>query len=902
MLKLKLAAGLIGCLAATSMLWPGFASGLGLAPVPASPASATSAGAFSDPAGDVGGGWCSVTGADYDAFAPSTWKIVADLGARPVAAAGADRDPQGLDAAPNGVDLEASSGDTALGADAPAGSDTAPDTGAEPLDDDDAAPGDAPQGVAALDVATVTAAVETASVNSDADDPAIWIHPTDPSQSLVIGTDKSYGLFTWDLAGRQVQVIPGGQPNNVDVRYGFPLRGQPVDIVVTGNESGNRLQIYKVDPATRQLVNIGGPGIQVGVNPTYGFCLYHSPTTGRFHGFINDKDGRVEQWELEDLGGVVSGRRVRSFDVGTQTEGCAADDQTGDFYIGEEGVGFYKYGAEPGAGSTRIQVDNVSGPNLDADVEGIAIYYGPNGGGYLLVSSQGDSTFAVYNRKPPHAFVTSFTIGAGNGIDAVGSTDGIDVTNAGLGGNFAQGLFVAHDGSNDRGANNYKLVRWADIARSASPPLLIDTASYNPRGQAAPLPTAPAGNPTNPPATSAPPTNTPRPGATSTPPGASESMAMAPGESAIVSCPGGRLTIKSQSAGQIELACEAAAAPTLPPTATAGVQPTATRTATSATQPTAARTATPTTRPAPTSTPPGASGGNPLPGPQDPPNGASPFNARRIPVELQAWWAPVFGHIHAAAMLPLGQDVSGTLNFDVRIVLHDNPSHLFELRIDTDQGVFKRIPLNLDCPYDGRTSTNCAFNVPVSLDTTDMGSGWREIRIRATVDTVDGKRFLNSSGIPINVVNGGGGGGGGYDRWCNNTSLIGRGWYDGFGYTNAIVECVPLAPISGVHTFSVRSQKDSGHLQVALDKSHYIPPVGSWAEVQPSAGQILYDRDGNHDSFFPVTLDTTKLANGWHSLAVTSTGTKSSTSDCDFCGGTQNKPAGVAKFWFYVQN
>jgi hypothetical protein len=377
-------------------------------------------------------------------------------------------------------------------------------------------------------------------------------------------------------------------------------------------------------------------------------------------------------------------------------------------------------------------------------------------------------------------------------------------------------------------------------------------------------------------------------------------MSLALGENAMISCPNGRLTIKSQSAGQIELACESAAAPTQVPTATSPGQPTATRTATSPAQPSATRTATPPAQPSATrtATPPGAGGGNPLPGPQDPPNGASPFDARRIPIELQAWWAPVFGHIHAAAMLPLGQEVSGTLNFDVRIVPHDNPSHLFELRIDTDQGVFKRIPLDLDCPYDGRTSTNCAFNVPVSLDTSKMGSGWREIRIRATVETVDGKRFLNSSGIPLQIN----GGDGGYDRFCNNTSLIGRGWYDGFGYTNAIIECVPLQPISGVHTFRVRSQKDSGHLQVAIDKSHYIPPVGSWAEVQPSVGQIIYDRDGNHDSFFPVSVDTTKLANGWHSLAVTSTGTKSGSSSCDFCAGTQNKPAGVAKIWFYVRN
>ena len=40
---------------------------------------------------------------------------------------------------------------------------------------------------------TVTATVETEPVphsGDSADDPAIWIHPTDPAQSTIIGTDK----------------------------------------------------------------------------------------------------------------------------------------------------------------------------------------------------------------------------------------------------------------------------------------------------------------------------------------------------------------------------------------------------------------------------------------------------------------------------------------------------------------------------------------------------------------------------------------------------------------------------------------------------------------------------------------------------------------------------------------
>ena len=277
------------------------------------------------------------------------------------------------------------------------------------------------------------------------------------------------------------------------------------------------------------------------------------------------------------------------------------------------------------------------------------------------------------------------------------------------------------------------------------------------------------------------------------------------------------------------------------------------------------------------------------------------FDRRRIPIELQAWWTPNYGHIHAAANLPLGQKVSGTLNFDVRIVLHDNPSHLVELRFDTEGGVFLRMPLNLSCPYDGTASTNCAFNVPVSLDTTKMPDGWREIRIRATTDTPDGKRYLNSSGVPLYVDNGSGSDSN-YNRFCNNTSLIGRGWYEGFGYANAIIECVPLEPVHGQVTFRVRAQQSSRHLRVSLDATHPIPSVGPWPAIQGRTGVVLFDQDGDFQNWVPIAIDTTQLEDGWHSLGVRSEGPNGEASTCSYCKGETNHNAGTAKMWFYVQN
>ncbi|WP_397422015.1 phytase, partial [Phenylobacterium sp.] len=68
----------------------------------------------------------------------------------------------------------------------------------------------------------VIAAAETPSVGTKvldaADDPAIWVDPADRARGVIIGTDKKAGLYVYDLAGRQTQYVPGGLPNNVDIR------------------------------------------------------------------------------------------------------------------------------------------------------------------------------------------------------------------------------------------------------------------------------------------------------------------------------------------------------------------------------------------------------------------------------------------------------------------------------------------------------------------------------------------------------------------------------------------------------------------------------------------------------------------------------------------------------------
>jgi len=291
-----------------------------------------------------------------------------------------------------------------------------------------------------------------------ADDPAIWVNQRDPALSTILGTDKLGGLAVYDLSGKQLQYLPDGNMNNVDLRPGFPLGGQIVALVAAGNRSTNSIAIYSIDPTTRLLENVAAGTITT--LEVYGSCMYRSAKTGRFYYFVNSKAGRVEQWELFDIGrGRVDARKVREFAVGSQTEGCVADDELGRFYIGEEQVGIWRYGAEPGDGTARQQVDAAgAGGHLTSNIEGLALVYGADGTGYLVASSQGSSTYAIYRRTADNAYVASFAIGAAHGFDAVSGTDGLDATAANLGPAFPHGLLVVQDGSNEPDYQNFKLV------------------------------------------------------------------------------------------------------------------------------------------------------------------------------------------------------------------------------------------------------------------------------------------------------------------------------------------------------------------------------------------------------------------------------------------------------------
>jgi 3-phytase len=276
------------------------------------------------------------------------------------------------------------------------------------------------------------------------------------------------GLHVYDLAGSQLfKVAHGSRIVGVDVRDGFPLGGDTVPLVAVTNTTSNTVDFFKIDPATRAFTKVGA--VRPSVSGLSGVCMYQSPVTAKFYAFATTSSngtGVAQQLELSGSTGAVATKVVRTFTVGTQIEACAADDGLAHFYVSEKNVGLlWKYGAEPSAGTTRVLVDNTEaqGGHLVADVEGIEIWYGPSGNGWLLVSSQGESTFAVYSREGTNTYRGEFDVTASGAIDDTEVTDGIDVTSASLPPPFEGGLFVAHDHSGAP-ASNVKYVKWSDIA------------------------------------------------------------------------------------------------------------------------------------------------------------------------------------------------------------------------------------------------------------------------------------------------------------------------------------------------------------------------------------------------------------------------------------------------------
>lgn len=408
-------------------------------------------------------------------------------------------------------------------------------------------------------VAETAPGLPDGGAKGDADDPSFWLHPDDPAKSLVITAAKGAGLRVYDLSGTLVQridAVPDGRYNNVDVAYGLKRPdGSSIDIAVASDRGRDRLMVWAIDPANpaAPLTDITDPD-QTQVFPTrlspdgkaeianpvadqasaYGLTLWQDKATGEVRAVVAQRNAArlAEQRLVVRPDGRVGHERSRHWDFPTshkgqdltieneddperdwqpQFEGLVVDTDAGILFAGQEDVGLWRVNLTTGKaddkpfyetrGSVKSPFNNQDS-KVARDVEGLALYRGANGTGYLIASSQGDAhgddgkasdngglddTFAIFERGGDNRYLGSFKLTANGPIDAGQECDGAELISIPLPG-YPAGLLVVQDGYNDdlNGLNgepeatNFKYVSWADVV-AALPQLTVQPGGWSPR-------------------------------------------------------------------------------------------------------------------------------------------------------------------------------------------------------------------------------------------------------------------------------------------------------------------------------------------------------------------------------------------------------------------------------------
>jgi len=325
----------------------------------------------------------------------------------------------------------------------------------------------------------------TAKVPNDPDDPAIWIHPSDPSKSLILGTDKTEavgGVYVFGLDGALRQSLtPLDRPNNIDIEYGFAAAGGSTDIAVVTERLQHRLRVFAIPPDGGPLTDLAPGGLSVLAGETgdafepMGITVYKRPRDGAVFAIVAPKTGPTTnylwQYRLEsDPAGRMTASLVRRFgkfsrvgaepDENGEIEAVVVDDTLGYVYFSDERAAIRKYHADPDHPDAARELAVIGTDGYMGDREGLAIYQTGERTGFLVASDQvpGSSRVKVYRREGtaqnPHDHSDVRTV-----VTVSDSTDGLEVTSRPLPG-FPQGLLIMMNSS----PKNFLLYDWRALA------------------------------------------------------------------------------------------------------------------------------------------------------------------------------------------------------------------------------------------------------------------------------------------------------------------------------------------------------------------------------------------------------------------------------------------------------
>jgi len=317
-------------------------------------------------------------------------------------------------------------------------------------------------------VFNVSATQETVPVTSGADgadDICIWTPNQSPEGTLIVGTDKKYGLETYNLNGAKVFKAPFGNINNVDLFLPESI-GQATPIVVGTNRSTHSIDFFSLT-LQGALSLVHREVINASMGDLYGICSY----TYQGHNYfaVSDKEGRVFGYDFRILSQQFDVREIFRLDMGSTTEGLVADVTNNALYVAQEDIGLWRFalselhsnGSEGNNDHHPELVLATNNDQLKSDFEGLALYDLGKGAGYVIISVQGANKYALIDRLTNN-LLGLFEITAGQYIDGVQETDGLDATSVALPG-YPMGLLIVQDGINDDAHQNFKFVDWATV-------------------------------------------------------------------------------------------------------------------------------------------------------------------------------------------------------------------------------------------------------------------------------------------------------------------------------------------------------------------------------------------------------------------------------------------------------
>lgn len=312
----------------------------------------------------------------------------------------------------------------------------------------------------------------TDTTRHDTDDPAIWINPANPAESLVIGTDKDEdgALYVYDLKGKIIEskVVRGlKRPNNVDIEYGLMLNGKATDIAVVAERLTSKIRIFSL-PDMKPIDN-GGIEVYQGekgkdFRDLMGIALYKRPSDKAIFAIVGRKNGPAQdylwQYKLEDDGkGMVKATLARKFGKYSQKkeiEAICVDDKLGYVYYSDENVGVRKYYADPEKSGEELALFATTG--IKDDHEGISIYELDDKTGYILLSDQQANQFHIFpregNKDNPHQHNLLKIVKV-----STNESDGSETVSIPLNDTFKKGLFVAMSDN-----KTFHFYKWEDIA------------------------------------------------------------------------------------------------------------------------------------------------------------------------------------------------------------------------------------------------------------------------------------------------------------------------------------------------------------------------------------------------------------------------------------------------------